>query len=486
MTTWLNQVAAGETAETNSLLSVAEQVGQMGAALDVALGLRQSGTSAGFLGVPINPGPAASGPAGEGAAIIGLLSQTLDQVSKIWTTVSPELSSQLVPPAPAAGTSGSEMSLANDAPLQVLAGDASEISSSLLSVSNNLYAGAQLIYTVTNGPTHGTLLDNGAPATRFTQADLDSGAVIYEQDGATAPADAFTFTVTDPANITVSGTFDIGITIPPPPVPMDFYGDGTSALMLGYTNGDLADMPVHDGALAGGATYLASASDGWTYLTTAANFNSPRSTNVQLMNGAGQVADYDIRNGAAVGAPTDPGTIGQGFTFLATGAFGGAGSMGVLVTDASGNLADVEVKNGVFDGNVTYVGTLTGGWKFLDAGDFSGDGSSSILITDPGGDICEWTLRHGMFAAASELTTLPSGARFLGSGDFQGTGADGLLFAGADGSVVDWSISHTPSPPPNTPAASSMAGRSSAPAMSTATARPTSPSLTAAATSTRG
>jgi hypothetical protein len=436
-TNWLDAVAAGETAETNALAAIASQVDQWGADLEAAIGVHQTTPTTGPVSLPTTTGP--TGVTGSGAGIIALLSQTLAETAKIWTQVTgvPETQA-IVTPSPSPATV-SQILLVNDAQLQVLAGGSAEISSSLLSVSDSAYADAQLVYTVTAGPTDGTLLDGGVPVTRFTQADLDNGAVTYREDGATAPADTFAFTVADPARATVSGTFDISIGIPPPPVADNFYGDGTSALLLGYTNGDIADMPIRDGALAGGATYLASASDGWNYLTTA-DFNGDGSTDLLLVNGAGQIADYDIRNGAPSGAPIDTGTIGQGYTFLAAGAFSGPGSTGMLLTDAAGNIDDVDVKNGAFDGTVSYIGTVTGGWKFLAAGDFNGNGTTDILVSDPGGDINEWTIRNGMFAASNELCTLSDGWQFLGTGDFDGSGADQMLLGNVNGEIADASI----------------------------------------------
>jgi hypothetical protein len=36
---------------------------------------------------------------------------------------------------------------------------------------------SQLTYTIIDQPAHGAVLDNGVPATRFTQADIDNGLV---------------------------------------------------------------------------------------------------------------------------------------------------------------------------------------------------------------------------------------------------------------------------------------------------------------------
>jgi parallel beta-helix repeat protein len=59
--------------------------------------------------------------------------------------------------------------------------------------------GDPVTYTVTAGPTHGTLRVNGVPATTFTQANIDAGRVIYVHDGTRTTTDGFTVTVTDGA-----------------------------------------------------------------------------------------------------------------------------------------------------------------------------------------------------------------------------------------------------------------------------------------------
>jgi len=63
-----------------------------------------------------------------------------------------------------------------------------------------------LAYTIASGPPHGTLLKNGAPTSRFTQADIDSGSVTYHEDGSTVSNDAFSFKVTDPAGNRTANT----------------------------------------------------------------------------------------------------------------------------------------------------------------------------------------------------------------------------------------------------------------------------------------
>ncbi|MGD9617269.1 MAG: cadherin-like domain-containing protein [Alphaproteobacteria bacterium] len=55
----------------------------------------------------------------------------------------------------------------------------------------------EMVYTITAGPSHGTLWIDGKPATSFTQADIDLGGFGYFQNGGEALVDSFTFTVTD-------------------------------------------------------------------------------------------------------------------------------------------------------------------------------------------------------------------------------------------------------------------------------------------------
>ncbi len=67
----------------------------------------------------------------------------------------------------------------------------------------------ELTYTITTPPTQGTL----TPATRFTQAQIDSGEVFYTHTG--TDSDSFSFTLAD--GINVIGPFTYSITINQPP-----------------------------------------------------------------------------------------------------------------------------------------------------------------------------------------------------------------------------------------------------------------------------
>jgi hypothetical protein len=103
--------------------------------------------------------------------------------------------------------------LLNDNPLSIQAGSIQTITSSLLSANDNVSSSAQLRYTMTAGPTHGTLLLNGVVASSFTQADINNGLVRYQEtvDGVTF--DTLSFKIADAAgNTTGTSSFQINIT----------------------------------------------------------------------------------------------------------------------------------------------------------------------------------------------------------------------------------------------------------------------------------
>ena len=80
----------------------------------------------------------------------------------------------------------------------------------------------QLIYTVTTAPINGRLELTTAPGmaiTTFTQADIDTGRLVFIHSGAAATSDSFTFTVSDRAGGTIGATtfsFTVAPFIPPP------------------------------------------------------------------------------------------------------------------------------------------------------------------------------------------------------------------------------------------------------------------------------
>lgn len=75
----------------------------------------------------------------------------------------------------------------------------------------------QLVYTVTDVPVNGDLELSSTPnvaITTFTQAQLDSGLIVYRHDGTATTTDSFQFTLTDGAGGDISTTtFNINIAV---------------------------------------------------------------------------------------------------------------------------------------------------------------------------------------------------------------------------------------------------------------------------------
>jgi Ca2+-binding RTX toxin-like protein len=83
-------------------------------------------------------------------------------------------------------------------------GGTATVPGSLLQFTDAQSGDAQLTYTVITAPQDGTLLLNGAPASSFTQADINAGRVTYQETAAGATSDSFAFTVRNLAGATTA------------------------------------------------------------------------------------------------------------------------------------------------------------------------------------------------------------------------------------------------------------------------------------------
>ncbi|RLD50891.1 MAG: hypothetical protein DRI94_07510, partial [Bacteroidetes bacterium] len=108
--------------------------------------------------------------------------------------------------------------LAQNNVLTVNEGDVNQIiSNALLQVTDVDNTTAEIVYTVTILPTHGTLYVSGTPVPAngtFTQAQIDANALRYSNNGDENNADSFTFQVSDGAGGTIPATF-FNITVNP-------------------------------------------------------------------------------------------------------------------------------------------------------------------------------------------------------------------------------------------------------------------------------
>jgi hypothetical protein len=128
---------------------------------------------------------------------------------------------------------------------------------------------AQLTYTVTTAPAHGSLRKSGSTVTSFTQADLNGGLISYQHDNSKTASDSFTFTVGDGTQTTAPATFSITVTLQPPavttntgltlnqgatvvlgPASLATTDPGTTAAQLTYT---VTAAPAHGGLLKNGS-----------------------------------------------------------------------------------------------------------------------------------------------------------------------------------------------------------------------------------------
>ena len=107
------------------------------------------------------------------------------------------------PPPPPQNTSGPVVN-SNVQPFQVTVGQQGVLSSANLNASDAAYPDpSQISYEITGYPTQGFIYDNGQLARSFTQADINSGHVVYQasvQPGlASETTDTLTYVVSDPS-----------------------------------------------------------------------------------------------------------------------------------------------------------------------------------------------------------------------------------------------------------------------------------------------
>jgi Ca2+-binding RTX toxin-like protein/uncharacterized OB-fold protein len=100
--------------------------------------------------------------------------------------------------------------------ITVLEGSAdTTIASSNLTTTDLEQGTAQIVYTLTELPSSGTLTKSGVVLSigqTFTQANIDAGVIKYSNDGSEVANDSFKFTVSDGTNSLGEQTFDINVT----------------------------------------------------------------------------------------------------------------------------------------------------------------------------------------------------------------------------------------------------------------------------------
>ncbi len=263
--------------------------------------------------------------------------------------------------------------------LQTTAGQTATITSGVLEVVDSDNSPSQLTFTVTSGPSNGTLLKNGSPTSQFTQDDIDNNRITYDETTSNATSDQFSFLVADPANNQTSGSFQIKILSPPSDVPSDFNGDGTSDILFQNTSsGDTGFWKMSDGA-----------STGWVGL-------------------GGTNAAYHA---------------------VATGDFFGSGTSDILFENVdSGDTGYWQMSGGVSLGFVD-LGGSNPAYHAVATGDFDGDGTSDILFENfDTGDTGYWIMKDGASFGWKDLGGSNPAYQAIATGDYLGNGASDILF----------------------------------------------------------
>jgi hypothetical protein len=181
-------------------------------------------------------------------------------------------------------------------------GSAATIGDTRLRASDPDTPPAQLVFTVTAAPAHGTLTKGGTPLAvggTFTQADVTTGLLGYAHDGSETTADGFAFSVSDASQSVGPSTFAITIVpVNDPPVAVDdpvgtledtpgvwdvlandTDPDGGPPSVTGVT------QPAHGTATTDGATV--------TY-TPAADYNGPDTFTYTVSDGRGGTATGSV------------------------------------------------------------------------------------------------------------------------------------------------------------------------------------------------
>ncbi|HOE63528.1 MAG TPA: cadherin-like domain-containing protein [Candidatus Sumerlaeota bacterium] len=105
--------------------------------------------------------------------------------------------------------------LTKNAGLVCSRGEVKVIGQNVLKAEDVDNTASQLVFTITTGPSNGTIRLNGSPATTFTQDDINNNRVAYAHNGGFASSDDFKFNLSDGAGGVITNQ-NFHITITPP------------------------------------------------------------------------------------------------------------------------------------------------------------------------------------------------------------------------------------------------------------------------------
>ncbi len=268
----------------------------------------------------------------------------------------------------------------NDNPLTVSVAGTGIISSSDLSVTDPDYTASQLTYTVTSGPSDGTVLKNLVATTQFTQADINSGLITYHENGTVATSDAISLVVTDPVGGSVSGSFPIVITAAantPPPV---FVNDNPLTVSIAGTGIiSSSDLSVTD------PDYTASQ---LTYTVTSGPSDG---TVLKNLVATTQFTQADINSGLITYQENGTVATSDAIALVVTDPVGGSvgGSFRIVITAAANTPPPVFVNDNPLTVSIAGTGIIS---------------SSDLSVTDP--DYTASQLTYTVTSGPSDGTVL--------------------------------------------------------------------------------
>ncbi len=175
--------------------------------------------------------------------------------------------------------------LATNNPLVVTEGNAANLTSSILQVTDNDNPSTQLTYTLGTLPSRGNLILNGVTlnsGATFTQADIDDGTRLrYQHDGSETLTDSFTFTVSDGVGgVLGSSSLNIAVT-PANDAPVLTVPTGTQSADQG-ANSTIFGISIADpDAGSGNVTVTLSAANGVLSLGSIAGLTFSQGTGSQ-------------------------------------------------------------------------------------------------------------------------------------------------------------------------------------------------------------
>jgi hypothetical protein len=322
--------------------------------------------------------------------------------------------------------------LVQDSLAGVAIGTARTISQSQLHFADNVSADAQEIYRVIKAPADGTLLNNGIVTSSFTQADIDNGAIVYQETGSGATSDAFTFTVTDAAgNSTAAQSFQIDI-MPVPDMVMrdvgsgafEFYAIANNQYVGFYAMGQVG--PEWQVAGFGGFSGNANESD------------------MLMRSSAGAFELYDIYNNQYTGFHS-LGQVGLEWQVAGFGDFGGnSNETDMLMRSSSGAFELYDISNNQYAGFHS-LGQVGPEWQVAGFGDFSGNANETdMLMRSSTGAFELYDISNNQYTGFYSLGQVGPEWQVAGFGDFSGNAneTDMLMRNGTTGAFEIYDITN--------------------------------------------